>query len=57
MAECPACGSTFALSKKVKAGDHIYCPECGEELEVISLRPLELDYAFHDEDWEEEEEV
>jgi lysine biosynthesis protein LysW len=54
MAECPGCGSTVVLSKGVKVGDRIDC-ECGEELEVISLKPLELDYAFDDEDWEEAE--
>jgi lysine biosynthesis protein LysW len=56
--QCPECDSTIVLSTKMKLGEHIECPECGEMLEVISLNPLELDYALGDEDWEEwEEEV
>jgi len=53
MAECPGCESTIALSG-AKVGDRMDCPECGEKLEVISVKPLELDYAFDDEDWDEE---
>ncbi|MBC8249751.1 MAG: lysine biosynthesis protein LysW [Anaerolineales bacterium] len=56
MALCPECESTIVLSKGVKLGAHIDCPECGAMLEVISLNPLELDYALGDEEWEEEEE-
>jgi lysine biosynthesis protein LysW len=40
----------------VKLGDYIECPECGTMLEVISLKPVELDYVLGDEDWEEWEE-
>jgi len=56
MVKCPECGSTITLSKKVKLGATIECPECGTVLEVISLTPIELDYALGDEEWEEEEE-
>ncbi len=54
MVKCPECGSTITLSKKVKLGATIECPECGTVLEVISLTPIELDYALGDEEWEEE---
>jgi alpha-aminoadipate carrier protein LysW len=54
MTRCPECESTIALNKGVKLGDYVECPECGTMLEVISLKPLELDYAVGDEDWEEE---
>ncbi len=59
IARCPECGSTVALGKSVKLGEFIECHECGTMLEVISLKPLEIDYALGDEDseeWEEEEE-
>jgi len=56
MAWCPNCGNPIALDKGVKLGAHIECPECGTLLEVISLKPPELDYAFEGEEWEEEEE-
>jgi lysine biosynthesis protein LysW len=51
---CPECDSTIALNKGVKLGEFIECHECGTMLEVISLKPLELDYALGGEDWEEE---
>jgi alpha-aminoadipate carrier protein LysW len=54
MARCPECESTIALNKGVNLGDYIECPGCGTMLEVISLKPVELDYAAGDEDWEEE---
>lgn len=56
MTRCPECESTIALNKGAKLGDNVECPECGTMLEVISLKPLELDYALGDEDWEEWEE-
>ena len=54
MAKCPECGNPIQLSKNVKLGALITCPECDCSLEVISLNPLDLDYAFGDEEWEEE---
>ena len=29
------------------------CPECGIELEVVGLAPLQLDVASQEEDWSE----
>jgi lysine biosynthesis protein LysW len=49
---CPGCGSSIALSGAT-IGDRVDCRECGETLEVISLHPIDLDYAFDDEDWED----
>ena len=54
--QCPECDGTIVFSTKMKLGKSIECPECGVMLEVISLNPLELDYALGDEEWEEEEE-
>ncbi len=40
-------------------GDIIVCPECGVELEIIDINPLDLDYPldddWEDDDWEDEE--
>jgi alpha-aminoadipate carrier protein LysW len=55
MAWCPECRHSIEVSKSVKLGANIECPECGTMLEVISLSPLELDYALEDEEREEEE--
>jgi len=54
MARCPGCGERIELGKEVKQGYRIVCPECGELLEVISLKPLELDYALEEEESGEE---
>ena len=53
-AECPDCGEIVELRDGVQVGDHVTCGECGVLLEVLSLRPWELDYAL-DEDWDEDE--
>jgi lysine biosynthesis protein LysW len=55
VAECPTCESNVVFSNRWEIGRRIECPECGEELEVISLRPPELDYVFDDDDWDEDE--
>jgi lysine biosynthesis protein LysW len=53
---CPECDGTIVFGTKMKMGEHIECRECGALLEVISLNPLELDYALEDEDWDDWEE-
>jgi lysine biosynthesis protein LysW len=49
---CPECLAAIVLKDVVELGDPVTCPECHTLLEVISLRPLRLDYM--DENWEEE---
>ncbi|MCB9454417.1 MAG: lysine biosynthesis protein LysW [Anaerolineaceae bacterium] len=52
--ECLECAATITLPGNVMQNEIIACPECGVELEVISLQPLELDYAPEvEEDWGE----
>jgi lysine biosynthesis protein LysW len=58
MARCSECENPIQLGEDVRLGELIACPKCHWLLEVISLNPLELDYALRDEGWEEcEEEV
>jgi lysine biosynthesis protein LysW len=52
---CPECEAELKFDKPVEAGERMFCPECDIELEVISAKPLILDYAFDDEEWEEED--
>lgn len=54
MAWCPECDSMIKLDRGIRLGTRIECSECGTLLEVISLTPLELDYAVDDEEWDEE---
>jgi alpha-aminoadipate carrier protein LysW len=52
---CPDCDGAITVSSEVELGQKIICPHCEAELEVISLDPLELDWAY-DWSWEEDEE-
>ena len=54
---CPECGEPVEFQEDAKVGSRIVCTECGVELEVLSLYPLEIDYVLEDdwgEDWEED---
>jgi lysine biosynthesis protein LysW len=55
MAICPACEGQINLQGKVEMGQSVVCPHCSEDLEVIDIEPLELDWAFDEEDWDEDE--
>lgn len=56
---CPDCERQIDLGSHPKKGQLMTCPHCQTELEVISLNPLELDWAYYsqsdDEDWDESE--
>lgn len=56
IALCPECDAEidFGNPARIEVGDRILCPECDTELEVISAKPLTLDYTL-DDDWDEEE--
>ena len=58
VAECPECETKIRFPQTPPMGETLTCHECGETLQVISLSPLELDWAYDDDDydeWEEEE--
>jgi alpha-aminoadipate carrier protein LysW len=51
---CPECGATISLTDDLVQGEILQCPDCGIELEVISLAPLVLELApEEEEDWGE----
>ncbi len=51
---CPDCDANLEIPSDAMENELISCPECGSELEVISLDPLELDLAPEvEEDWGE----
>jgi len=48
---CPDCGQKIVIGPKPKKGQWVSCPHCNADLEIISIRPLELDWVrFDDED-------
>jgi alpha-aminoadipate carrier protein LysW len=52
-ADCGECGHTMDLTNAIE-GELVSCPECGTELEVISLNPPTLHAApSEEEDWGE----
>lgn len=51
MTVCPECEADIEIDEyDVDKGEIISCPECGVELEVVGMSPLELDVAAQDED-------
>ena len=54
MAACPVCEAKVPLEDNIVKGELIECLECGSELEVVSVDPLQLDEApEEEEDWGE----
>jgi alpha-aminoadipate carrier protein LysW len=52
--ECVECAGPVELPPEVVQNEILICPECGVELEVISLEPLRLELAPEvEEDWGE----
>ncbi|GAB4477722.1 MAG: hypothetical protein Kow00124_21250 [Anaerolineae bacterium] len=52
-ARCPECLAAIWVRDDIELWDPITCPECHAALQVVRLRPLELDYL--DEDWEDDD--
>ena len=54
MAKCLECAAELELADDVEEGEIVVCPDCGVELEVIGVDPVELDLAPEvEEDWGE----
>lgn len=53
-AECPECGAALEIPGNVEKGEILQCNDCGSELEVVSINPVELALApEEEEDWGE----
>ncbi|NMC86075.1 MAG: lysine biosynthesis protein LysW [Anaerolineaceae bacterium] len=51
---CPECDAEITLEAGVEVGEIIVCPDCGVDLEVVSLDPAEIQPApMEQEDWGE----
>jgi alpha-aminoadipate carrier protein LysW len=54
MAQCLECAAELDLAPDVEEGEIVVCPDCGVELEVMSLEPITLELAPEvEEDWGE----
>jgi lysine biosynthesis protein LysW len=45
-ASCPDCGRTIHLGTRPREGLRFICSSCRSHLELVSLEPLELDWAY-----------
>lgn len=53
---CPECTEDVYVDAESEQGDIISCDECGSELEIVGLDPIELDvYADKFDDFDDDE--
>jgi alpha-aminoadipate carrier protein LysW len=51
---CPECGGNVAIPANAMQHELIPCPDCGAELEIVTLNPVALELAPEvQEDWGE----
>jgi alpha-aminoadipate carrier protein LysW len=51
---CPECVAEITLDASTEEGEIIVCPDCGVDLEVISMNPPVVELApMEQEDWGE----
>ena len=51
---CPECEAEINLDANAEVGEIIVCPDCGVDLEVVSLNPAKVEVApMEQEDWGE----
>ncbi|MEA1993606.1 MAG: lysine biosynthesis protein LysW [Euryarchaeota archaeon] len=54
MVECIVCGLELEIEEDIELNEIILCPDCGTELEVVSLDPITVEEAPKvEEDWGE----
>ena len=53
---CPECDADVHVDTDADKGDSVSCDECGTELEIVGLDPVELDIVEDDGDDEYGEE-
>jgi alpha-aminoadipate carrier protein LysW len=51
---CPECEAEISLDGNVMQGEILVCPDCGVDLEVITIDPVAVEVApMEEEDWGE----
>ncbi|MCU0242842.1 MAG: lysine biosynthesis protein LysW [Vicinamibacteria bacterium] len=54
MTLCPACDAELEIDEfDIDKGETIACPECGVDLVVVGLSPVELDIAEREDEGDE----
>lgn len=49
---CPECSENVYVDSESEQGDIISCDECGTELEIVGLDPIELD-IYNEDDYDD----
>lgn len=52
---CPECNEEVFVDAESEQGDIVSCEECGADLEIVGLDPIELDIA-QDSDYKDTDE-
>jgi lysine biosynthesis protein LysW len=58
LATCVECDEAIEINGRPKLGMRLLCAYCGAKLEVVNLAPVEVDWAYEDDeddDWDDEE--
>lgn len=51
---CPECDAEIGLEPSTELGEILVCPDCGVDLEVVSINPAAVELApMEQEDWGE----
>jgi lysine biosynthesis protein LysW len=56
-AECPSCGNNVIVGSNPRLGQLFKCQSCSSELEVVSLDPVELDWPYDEDEFDDDEEL
>jgi hypothetical protein len=51
LAMCPDCQVMIPIPGQARKNKRFECPECQAEVEIISIRPLRLDFAYDEQEW------
>lgn len=57
VATCAECDEEVEVSDRARVGQRVVCPNCGARLDVVSTAPLELETAYDDEEWEDDDDL
>lgn len=52
---CPECEEKVYVDAEAEQGDVVTCEECGADLEVVGLDPLELDLYEESDDYDDDD--
>lgn len=54
--KCPECSEEVFVDAEAEQGDEIVCDECGSDLEVVGLDPIEVDLKQNaDDDYKDDD--